>query len=76
VGKKSVYIGMRKVLIAVAIVTILSAAVIYLTSTPVKCDDCNQGNKCSTSFDCGEIGVCYCQYTFEEENGEGTCFFE
>jgi hypothetical protein len=48
-----------------------------------KSSDCNQGKQCSTSFDCGEIGVCYCQYDWleEQETGGGipqygTCYFE
>jgi hypothetical protein len=63
-------------LFIVLTVIMLAAAVDYITTKPVKCDDCNQGKKCNTSYDCGEIGVCYCQYTFEEEQGEGTCYFE
>ena len=46
-------------------------------------EDCNKGKECTTSFDCGEIGVCYCQYSYEEtqEDGgaipeSGTCYFE
>ena len=67
---------MRHLFAALSLIIVLAAAGIYLSAQPVKCDDCNQGKKCNTSFDCGEIGVCYCQYTFEEEDGEGTCFFE
>jgi hypothetical protein len=67
--------GMRYLFITLTVI-LLAAAVVYITAKPVKCDDCNQGNKCNTSYDCGEIGVCYCQYTFEEEQGEGTCYFE
>ena len=67
---------MRHLFVALSLIVVFAAAGIYLGAQPVKCDDCNQGKKCNTSFDCGEIGVCYCQYTFEEEDGEGTCFFE
>ncbi len=63
-------------LFIVLTVIMLAAAAVYITAKPVKCDDCHQGKKCNTSYDCGEIGVCYCQYTFEEEQGEGTCYFE
>ncbi|HET7288857.1 MAG TPA: hypothetical protein VFJ67_00355 [Thermodesulfobacteriota bacterium] len=63
-------------LFIVLTVIMLAAAAVYITAKPVMCDDCNQGKKCNTSYDCGEIGVCYCQYTFEEEQGEGTCYFE
>ena len=67
---------MRYLFISLSLIIVIAVTGLYLSARPVKCDDCNQGKKCNTSFDCGEIGVCYCQYTFEEENGEGTCFFE
>jgi hypothetical protein len=50
--------------------------------TTQKSSDCNQGKRCVTSYDCGEIGVCYCQYDWleEQETGAapqyGTCYFE
>jgi hypothetical protein len=53
-----------------------------VASKPVKSSNCNQGKQCTTSFDCGEIGVCYCQYDWleEQETGGipqyGTCYFE
>lgn len=67
---------MKKLLILLVLFVIIGAAGVYLGTKPVKCDDCNQGKKCVTSYDCGEIGVCYCQPTYEEEDGEGTCYFE
>jgi hypothetical protein len=67
---------MRALIIAVWLVVLIFATFIYMTAKPVKCDDCNQGKKCNTSFDCGEIEVCYCQSNPEEEEGEGVCYFE
>jgi hypothetical protein len=67
---------MRKLFLAIVFMAAAVAAGFYLTAKPVKCDDCNQGKSCYTSYDCGEIGVCYCQATFEEEDSMGTCYFE
>ena len=67
---------MRKLLFAFVIAATVGLAGLYLGAKPVVCDDCNKGKKCSTSYDCGEIGVCYCQATYEEEDGMGTCYFE
>ena len=62
---------------------LMAAAVFYYSTKPVECEDCNQGNECSTSYDCGQIGVCYCQYSYETEQetgggipANGTCYFE
>lgn len=62
---------------------LMVAAVFYYSANPVKCEDCKQGNECSTSYDCGQIGVCYCQYSYETEQetgggipANGTCYFE
>ncbi len=67
---------MRKALFALVIAAALGSAGLYFGTKPVVCDDCNKGKKCTTSYDCGEIGVCYCQPTYEEEDGMGTCYFE
>ena len=67
---------MRYLFVTLSLMIAIAAAVIYLSARPVKCDDCNQGKKCNTSFDCGEIEVCYCQSNPEEEEGMGVCYFE
>ena len=46
---------MRYLFITLTVI-MLAAAAVYITAKPVKCDDCNQGKKCNTSYDCGEIG--------------------
>jgi hypothetical protein len=67
---------MRALIFGAWLVVLIIATFIYMTAKPVKCDDCNQGKRCNTSFDCGEIEVCYCQSNPEEEGGEGVCYFE
>ncbi len=67
---------MRHLFVALSIIILLAVAGIYLSARPVKCDDCNQGKKCNTSFDCGEVEVCYCQSNPEEKEGMGVCYFE
>ncbi len=74
---------MKTLLILVVLFFAVAGTCIYFSATPVKCDDCNQGKQCNTSYDCGEIGVCYCQYSYEEESDTGgatpdfgTCYFE
>lgn len=74
---------MKKMLISAILFFMLMASALYIIAKPVKCSDCNQGKKCSTSYDCGEIGVCYCQFDWleEQETGGGmpdygTCYFE
>ncbi|HSC33921.1 MAG TPA: hypothetical protein VLG45_01500 [Thermodesulfobacteriota bacterium] len=67
---------MRYLFVTLSLMIVIAAAGMYLSARPVKCDDCNQGKKCNTSFDCGEIEVCYCQSNPEEEEGMGVCYFE
>jgi hypothetical protein len=74
---------MKKLLIGTIVILMIIGSSLYITAKPVKCSDCNQGKKCSTSYDCGEIGVCYCQFDWleEQETGggipdNGTCYFE
>jgi hypothetical protein len=67
---------MRMLILVILLLIPAVIAGFYFASRPVRCEDCNQGKKCTTSFECGEIEVCYCQHTFEEENGLGTCYFE
>lgn len=73
---------MKKILIIAIVFLMIVGGALYFTVKPVKCSDCNQGKKCSTSYDCGEIGVCYCQFDWLEgqETGGipdyGTCYFE
>lgn len=67
---------MRYLFVTLSLMIAIAAAGMYLSVRPVKCDDCNQGKKCNTSFDCGEIEVCYCQSNPEEEEGMGVCYFE
>lgn len=74
---------MRTLLILAVLFFAVAGAGIYFSATPVECADCNQGKQCNTSYDCGEIGVCYCQYSYEEESDTGgatpdfgTCYFE
>jgi hypothetical protein len=74
---------MKKSLLAILIAFLVIGCGLPASPKPVKSSDCNQGKQCSTSFDCGEIGVCYCQYDWleEQETGGaipqyGTCYFE
>ena len=74
---------MRQLLVIIGFCMILAGGIIYFNTTPAICVDCNKGKSCSTSYDCGEIGVCYCQYSYEtyEDTGggipeSGTCYFE
>ena len=63
---------MKKFLLGFIIFVFIIAGALYMGSRPVVCDDCNKGKQCNTSYDCGEIGVCYCQYSYEEEQDEGS----
>ena len=74
---------MKRLLLGVIVFVFIIAGALYMSAKPVECEDCKQGKQCSTSYDCGEIGVCYCQYSYEEEQDEGggipesgTCYFE
>jgi hypothetical protein len=74
---------MKKFLISAILFFMIIGSALYITVKPVNCSDCNKGKKCSTSYDCGEIGVCYCQFDWleEQETGggipdNGTCYFE
>jgi hypothetical protein len=73
---------MKTVLISAIFLFMIIVSGLYIIAQPVKCADCNQGKKCSTSYDCGEIGVCYCQFDWleEQETGGmpdyGTCYSE
>lgn len=74
---------MKKLLLLLVICLIAAGGFIYVSATPAGCVDCNKGKSCSTSYDCGEIGVCYCQYSYETEQDtgggipeSGTCYFE
>jgi hypothetical protein len=74
---------MKRLLLGIIISVFIVTGAVYMSTKPVVCEDCKQGNQCSTSFDCGEIGVCYCQYSYEEEQDTGggipdygTCYFE
>jgi len=74
---------MKKLSLSIVIAFLVIGSGLYVASKPLKCSDCNQGKQCTTSYDCGEIGVCYCQYDWleEQETGGGipdygTCYFE
>ena len=74
---------MKRLLIIGVLSVFLIGAGLYLMPKSGDCVDCNKGKSCSTSYDCGEIGVCYCQYSYEtyEDTGggipeSGTCYFE
>ncbi len=74
---------MSRYAISLLIIALLFGVGIYMTTPKAECTDCNKGKECTTSYDCGEIGVCYCQYSFEEEEEtgggipkSGTCYFE
>lgn len=74
---------LKKMIVLAALVIAVTGITFYLSAKPVQCVDCNQGKQCNTSYDCGEIGVCYCQYSYEEESDTGgatpdfgTCYFE
>ncbi len=74
---------MKKLLFGFMVSLFILASAIYIYPSNGDCKDCNQGKKCSTSYDCGEIGVCYCQYSYEFESDtaggtpdSGTCYFE
>ncbi len=74
---------MKHIFISAILFFVIMAGGLYIIAKPVKCSDCNQGKKCSTSYDCGEIGVCYCQFDWlgeQESDGGipdyGTCYFE
>jgi len=74
---------MKKILFGFVLAAFIIAVVIYISPSIGECVDCHKGKACSTSYDCGEIGVCYCQYSYEtyEDTGggipeSGTCYFE
>lgn len=74
---------MKKYLMVGVFSAFLIGAAIFVLPESGDCEDCKQGKSCSTSYDCGEIGVCYCQYSYETEQNtgggipeSGTCYFE
>ena len=74
---------MKKIMMVLFLCAVFIAGAMHLYPAAVQCEDCKQGNQCSTSYDCGQIGVCYCQYSYEteQETGggipeSGTCYFE
>ena len=74
---------MKKILFGFIVTVFIIAGAIYVSPKSGECEDCKQGKQCSTSYDCGEIGVCYCQYSYETEQETGggipdfgTCYFE
>ncbi len=74
---------MKKILMVGLFSAFLIGAAIFIMPVSGDCEDCKQGKQCSTSYDCGEIGVCYCQYSYETEQDTGggipafgTCYFE
>ncbi len=71
---------MKKILMSAVFFFLIIGGGLYLYSKPAKCADCNQGKQCTTSYDCGEIGICICQFSWLEEQEEeggipdyGTC---
>ena len=74
---------MKRLILGLIVFLFVIVGAVYVGTKPVECEDCNQGKSCNTSYDCGEIGVCYCQYSYEAEQDEGggipesgTCYFE
>ncbi|MGI9534279.1 MAG: hypothetical protein ACR2NW_04970 [Thermodesulfobacteriota bacterium] len=45
---------------------------IFINTLNVECNDCKSGQACEDTFDCGELGVCICWYSGEQESLTGT----
>ena len=74
---------MKKILMVGLFSAFLIGAALFVMPVSGDCEDYKEGKQCSTSYDCGEIGVCYCQYSYETEQDTGggipafgTCYFE
>jgi len=63
---------MRKFIISFLILFALIFTGFAFSTKNVECNNCKSGNPCTDTFDCGELGVCICWYSGEQESLTGT----
>jgi len=62
----------KHLIITLMIISVLIFGGVFISSSPLECGDCKNGHPCEDTFDCGELGVCICWYSGEQESITGT----
>ena len=63
---------MKKFFFSLLIITALFITGLALKPGVAECNNCKTGQPCEDTFDCGELGVCLCWYSGEQESLTGT----
>ncbi|MGI9553917.1 MAG: hypothetical protein ACR2NC_03245 [Thermodesulfobacteriota bacterium] len=63
---------MKHLVITLLIIAVMVFGGIFINTRSVECNDCKNGKPCEDTFDCGELGVCICWYSGEQESLTGT----
>ena len=63
---------MKQFVLTLLIVSLLLLGGVFIQTRNVECNDCKAGQPCEDTFDCGELGVCICWYSGEQESITGT----
>ena len=63
---------MTKLIISLIFMAALVFSGLALSTKNVECNNCKSGNPCNDTFDCGELGVCICWYSGEQESLTGS----
>ena len=63
---------MKHLLVTLLIISAIVLGGVFIGSRHVECNDCKSGKPCEDSFDCGELGVCICWYSGEQESLTGS----
>ena len=63
---------MKKYFIGLWSVAVLCMGGRALNTGTAECYNCKTGQPCEDTFDCGELGVCICWYSGEQESITGT----
>jgi len=63
---------MKKYFIGLFILSVLFIGGMALITGTAECNNCITGQPCEDTFDCGELGVCICWYSGEQESLTGS----
>jgi len=63
---------MKKYFFGLLFISALFVAGIAVNTGEVQCNNCKTGKACEDTFDCGELGVCICWYSGEQESLTGS----